>query len=50
MDATEARASSFKARGTPEVLRFVEELSIEQAREWGTCSVRGFILERQFIF
>lgn len=42
MDATEAYASAYKARGTPEALRFVELLSIEQAREWGTCSLNEF--------
>ena len=39
-NATAASASAFKACGTPEVLRVVELLSIEQARAWGTCTVR----------
>jgi len=39
--ATAASASAFKARGTPEVLRVVELLSIEQGRIWGTCTVRA---------
>jgi linoleate 10R-lipoxygenase len=42
LDATEASASAFKARGTPEVLRVVELLSIEQARAWGACTVSMF--------
>lgn len=37
--ATEARASAFKARGVPEVLRVVEIMGIEQARRWGTGTV-----------
>lgn len=39
LDATEAPAGAYKARGTPEVLRVIELLSIEQGRSWGTCSV-----------
>lgn len=38
-DSTEWSAGAFRARGTPEVLRVIEILSIEQARSWGTCSV-----------
>jgi linoleate 10R-lipoxygenase len=38
-DATECRAGAFKARGTPEALRVIEILGIEQGRAWGTCSV-----------
>jgi hypothetical protein len=38
-NATEASAGAFKARGTPEVLRVVELLSIEQGRAWGVCTV-----------
>ena len=37
--ATEAPAGAFKARGIPEVMRVVEVLGIEQARQWGTASV-----------
>ncbi|TFY55044.1 hypothetical protein EVG20_g9464 [Dentipellis fragilis] len=40
--ATESSSSAFKARGTPEVLRVIELLSIEQARTWGTCSLNEF--------
>ena len=39
-NATEWSAGAFRARGTPAVLRFVEVLGINQARRWGTCSVR----------
>lgn len=39
-DATAAPAGAFGARGTPEVLRVVELLSIEQGRAWGACTVR----------
>jgi hypothetical protein len=38
-NATAAPASAFKARGTPEVLRVIEILSIEQGRKWGVCTV-----------
>jgi linoleate 10R-lipoxygenase len=38
-NATEAPAGAYKARGTPEVLRIVELLSIEQGRAWGACTV-----------
>ena len=41
-DATAAPASAFKARGTPEVLRVIEVLGIEQSRRWGVCTVRVF--------
>lgn len=33
-DATEAPAGLFRARGTPEVLKFVEVKGIERARDW----------------
>jgi hypothetical protein len=39
-NATEAPASAFKARGIPEALKVVELMGIQQARSWGTCSVR----------
>ncbi|KAI0290112.1 heme peroxidase [Multifurca ochricompacta] len=45
-DATAASASAFKARGTPEILRVVELLSIEQGRAWGVCTLNEF---RKFI-
>ncbi len=42
-NATAASAHAFGARGTPEVLRVVELLSIEQGRAWGACTVRIFV-------
>ncbi|KDQ52925.1 hypothetical protein JAAARDRAFT_162433 [Jaapia argillacea MUCL 33604] len=41
-DATEWSASAFKARGTPEVLRVIEIMGIEQSRSWGACSLNEF--------
>ncbi|KAI0302469.1 heme peroxidase [Russula brevipes] len=41
-NATAASASAFKARGTPEVLRVVEILGIQQGRAWGTCTLNEF--------
>jgi len=41
-NATEASAGAYKARGTPEVLRVVELLSIKQGREWGICTLNEF--------
>ena len=40
--ATEKPASAYRARGTPEALRLVEILGIEQAREWGLCTMNEF--------
>ncbi|KAL5504779.1 hypothetical protein ACEPAH_7442 [Sanghuangporus vaninii] len=40
--ATEAPAGAFKARGIPEVLRVVEVMGIEQARQWGTATMNEF--------
>lgn len=42
-NATATSAGAFGARGTPEVLRVVELLSIEQGRAWGVCTVRLFL-------
>jgi prostaglandin-endoperoxide synthase 2 len=42
VNATEAPASAFKARGTPEVLRIVEILGIMQARRSGACTLNEF--------
>jgi linoleate 10R-lipoxygenase len=39
-DATMAPACAFKARGSPEWMRVIEILGIEQSRKWGTCTVR----------
>jgi len=41
-NATEASAGAYKARGTPEVLRVVELLSIAQGRAWGACTLNEF--------
>ncbi len=41
-NATSAPACAFGARRTPEVLRVVELLSIEQGRKWGACTVKIF--------
>jgi len=43
-NATEWSAGAFQARGSPQVLRVIEILGIEQARSWGTCSVSVVIL------
>lgn len=45
-DGTEWRAGAFQGRGTPEVLRVIEIMGIEQARGWGTCSVSSFPLTK----
>lgn len=42
INATEAPAGAFRARGTPDALRVVEILGIEQSRLWGTCSLNEF--------
>lgn len=44
LDATEAPAGAFKARGIPDVLRAIEILGILQSRSWGTCSVSIIIV------
>jgi hypothetical protein len=45
-DATENVAGAFGARGVPEAMRIIELIAIEQAREWGTCSVSRALLCR----
>jgi linoleate 10R-lipoxygenase len=42
LDATQTPGGAWRARGTPESLRIVEILGIEQARQWGVCTVRFF--------
>ncbi|OCH92406.1 heme peroxidase [Obba rivulosa] len=42
LNATEAPARAFGARGTPAVLRVIEMMGIEQSRNWGTCSLNKF--------
>ncbi|KAJ6585690.1 heme peroxidase [Mycena capillaripes] len=46
LDATESPAGTYRARGTPEVLRVVEIMGILQARQWGVCTMNEF---RQFL-
>lgn len=41
-NATETAAQSFRARGTPDVMRVVEMLAIEQSRSWGVCTLNEF--------
>jgi hypothetical protein len=38
-DATENVAGAFSARNTPEVMKMIKVLGIEQARKWGVCTV-----------
>ncbi|KAF5372301.1 hypothetical protein D9615_009236 [Tricholomella constricta] len=40
--ATENPAGAFRGRGTPEVLRLVEVMGIEQSRAWGVCTMNEF--------
>ncbi|KAJ7058676.1 heme peroxidase [Mycena amicta] len=42
LDATEAPAGAYRARGTPECLRVIEIMGILQARQWGTCTMNEF--------
>ena len=39
-------AGAYRARGTPEVLRIIEVMAMQQARSWGACSMNEF---RQFL-
>lgn len=41
-DATQVPAAAFKARGVPNVMRVIEILGIEQARNWGCCTINEF--------
>ncbi|CAE7200257.1 unnamed protein product [Rhizoctonia solani] len=41
-DATEHPARRYGARGTPEVLRIIEIMSMLQARRWGVCTMNEF--------
>jgi linoleate 10R-lipoxygenase len=41
-DATSVPAAAFKARGVPHVMRVIEILGIEQARNWGCCTLNDF--------
>ncbi|KAF8595652.1 heme peroxidase, partial [Ceratobasidium sp. AG-I] len=41
-DATESAAKRYGARGVPPVFRIIEMMGIEQARQWGVCSMNEF--------
>ncbi|KDQ11181.1 hypothetical protein BOTBODRAFT_114735 [Botryobasidium botryosum FD-172 SS1] len=41
-DATESPAGQYRARGTPAVMRPIEMLGMEQARQWGVCTMNEF--------
>ncbi|KAG6809913.1 hypothetical protein H0H92_014111 [Tricholoma furcatifolium] len=41
-NAIEAPAGAFRGRGTPEVLRLIEIMGIEQSRAWGVCTMNEF--------
>lgn len=41
-DAMEVPAGAFGARRTPHVMRIIEMMSIQQNRDWGTCSLNEF--------
>lgn len=45
-NACETPAQAFRARGTPDFMRVIEMIAIEQAREWGVCTLNEF---RQFL-
>ncbi|KAH9854311.1 heme peroxidase [Lenzites betulinus] len=50
-DATEKPAGTYRARGTPAVLRVVEIMGMVQARNWGVCTMnefRAFLGLKQF--
>ena len=41
-DATEETAGSYRARGTPDILRLIEVMAMEQGRAWGVCTMNEF--------
>lgn len=41
-DSTDKAAGAYRARGTPEVLRVIEIMGMEQARKWGVCTMNEF--------
>ncbi|KAK7681445.1 hypothetical protein QCA50_015537 [Cerrena zonata] len=41
-DSTDKVAGAYRARGTPEVLRVIEIMGMEQARKWGVCTMNEF--------
>ncbi|KAJ3760774.1 heme peroxidase [Lentinula raphanica] len=46
LDATEHPAGAYRARGTPAALKVIEVLGIQQARQWGVCTMNEF---RQYL-
>ncbi|KAJ3865441.1 heme peroxidase [Lentinula novae-zelandiae] len=44
--ATENAAGAYRARGTPAALKVIEVLGIQQARQWGVCTMNEF---RQYL-
>ncbi|KAJ3993518.1 heme peroxidase [Lentinula boryana] len=42
LDATEHPAGAYRARGTPAALKVIEVLGIQQARQWGVCTMNEF--------
>ena len=45
-DATESPANTYGGMGTPTCLRVIEIMGIQQARQWGVCTMNEF---RQFL-
>ncbi|GJJ14559.1 hypothetical protein Clacol_008824 [Clathrus columnatus] len=45
-DATESMAGAYRGQGTPGVFRLIEMVAMEQARQWGVCSLNEF---REFL-
>ena len=41
-NATENPANSYGGKGTPACLRVVEIMGIQQARQWGVCTMNEF--------
>ncbi|MCV2423659.1 hypothetical protein LNV47_24045 [Paucibacter sp. DJ4R-1] len=41
-NATESGACRYGARGTPDVLRIIEIMGMEQGRRWGVCTMNEF--------
>ncbi|KAF8751809.1 heme peroxidase [Rhizoctonia solani] len=41
-NSTESVARRYGARGSPEVLRIIEIMGMEQARKWGVCTMNEF--------
>ncbi|KAF9257706.1 heme peroxidase [Marasmius fiardii PR-910] len=41
-DATENVACSYGAQGTPDALKVIEVMGIQQARQWGVCTMNEF--------